>query len=168
MAQDSAYTSLNQVPAFFKSKTFGHLVSEHKITKILDVGGGKFDTATDFLSEKENIQNIVYDPYNRSEKHNLRAMKSFQQPVEEGYGKMVVCLNVLNVIHNDDELEATVAFCACNAMGCTVVFQIYEGSKSGRKTTKTVQRNQRTSAYVKTVQKFFKNVRVTRNLIIAS
>lgn len=153
MALDSAYTSLNQVPAFFKSQTFRNLVAENKVTKILDIGGGKYDKATDYLLEHENIQNHVFDLFNRSERHNNNATIQFKKPVEPGYGKMVVCLNVLNVIRIDDELECVVALCALNANSCKVVFQIYEGNKTGRKSTKTAQRNQITRSYGDIVRK---------------
>ena len=167
MAQDSAYTSLNQVPAFFKSKTFQKIVADNKIKQILDVGGGKFDKATDFL-RTQKIQNLVYDPFNRTRAHNrlVRNIFMWEIPYEN---KMVTCLNVLNVIQDDKELDKTIKLCAeaTVAKGCITVFQIYEGDKSGIKSTTTVQRNQRTKDYLNAVAKHFPYARVVRNLIIA-
>ena len=56
----SAKTSIPQIPALFKHKdvTFGK-------TNI-DIGGGKFDLATNFLAE-QGTKNYVFDPNNRSE-----------------------------------------------------------------------------------------------------
>ena len=35
----------------------------------LDIGGGKYDTATDYL-ENFGVENLIYDPYNRDEEWN--------------------------------------------------------------------------------------------------
>ena len=56
----SAKTSINKnkVPALFKLAVF------KPDTVNLDYGGGKFDTATEYL-KKFNVTNLIYDPYNR-------------------------------------------------------------------------------------------------------
>ena len=36
---------------------------------VLDYGGGKYDTVTEFLKE-QHIHNHIYDPYNRSAEEN--------------------------------------------------------------------------------------------------
>ena len=67
----SAKTSLKQIPALFKDKSvvFGK-------TNV-DVGGGRFDLATNFLAER-GTKNMVFDPYNRGAAEN-KATLSFLQ-----------------------------------------------------------------------------------------
>lgn len=62
-AISSAKTSLRQVPALFKDKNvqFGDVN--------IDIGGGKYDLATEFLAER-GTQNLVFAPYNRGETTN--------------------------------------------------------------------------------------------------
>ena len=54
----SAKTSIKQVPALFKNPNakFGAVN--------VDIGGGKFDLAADFLAQN-GTRNLVFDPYNR-------------------------------------------------------------------------------------------------------
>lgn len=181
MPQEAAYTSIRQIPAFFKSVAFDKLVTDRNIRIILDVGGGKYDDATNFLRDKMDITNLVYDPYNRPRQENDQNLTTFQDYVvpknlNMGAGivdnvnpahsyKLVTCLNVLNVIPDDNEMERVVKFCAIHE--CPAVFQIYEGTKSGRKSTKTVQRNQKTRSYIEVISKHFARVECKRNLIYA-
>ena len=55
----SANTSINstKVPAVFRKADFC------KGTVNLDMGGGKYDTATEYL-EGKGVENLILDPYN--------------------------------------------------------------------------------------------------------
>ena len=70
-AISSAKTSIKQVPALFKNKNvkFGE-------TNI-DIGGGRFDLATDYLAE-QGVRNMVFDPYNRGEEVNTATLQFLQ------------------------------------------------------------------------------------------
>lgn len=60
--------------------------------RVLDVGGGQFDTNKKFL-EKLGVELLVWDPYNRSSTHN-QAVKAL---VSEGVS-IVTSMSVLNVV----------------------------------------------------------------------
>ena len=101
----SAKTSINskRVPAVFK-KTSKYMP---KGGVNLDVGGGKFDTATEFLADN-GIVNLIYDPYNRSRKHNYNVLKAVNN--HDGVNT-VTCSSVLNVIQEDEVLLDIVQLC---------------------------------------------------------
>ncbi len=64
----SAKTSIRQIPALFINKNV-----EFGETNI-DIGGGRFDLATDYLREN-GTTNYVFDPYNRSEEVNAATLR---------------------------------------------------------------------------------------------
>ena len=88
----SAKTSLKQIPAGFKivDKYF----TWYQGTVNLDIGGGKYDLMTEALKEK-GVTNLVYDPYNRSMKHNADVVNTVLRI--KGV-ETVTIFNVLNVI----------------------------------------------------------------------
>ena len=61
---------------------------------VLDWGGGKYDTATEYLKE-HGIVNVIYDPYNRSESENQIALAKVDYD-------FVMISNVLNVVAERD------------------------------------------------------------------
>ena len=104
----SAKTSIKQVPAGFKiiDKYFGWKPN----TINLDIGGGKFDLMTEKLLEK-SVTNLVFDPYNRSQKHNddvLMVCRQFSADT-------VTIFNVLNVI-KEYEMQINVLNLALEAV----------------------------------------------------
>ncbi len=64
-------TSINsaKVPAIFRKIDWTDLTSQ----KNIDIGGGKYDTATEYLMQY-GVSNIIYDPFNRSFNDNLRVV----------------------------------------------------------------------------------------------
>ena len=66
----------------------------------LDMGGGKYDDVTEALA-KRGIDNVVIDPYNRSDYHNQLALEMLQsRPADTA-----TLSNVLNVIqHREDRI----------------------------------------------------------------
>lgn len=116
----SANTSINsnKVPAIFKK------IKWKMGTKNLDWGGGKYDTATIYLKEL-NCSNTIYDPYNRSEEENNKALK------ETNYDSVTIS-NVLNVIKEKENRINIVreALKYIKEKG-KVYISIYEGDKSG-------------------------------------
>ena len=91
----SAKTSLKQIPAGFKivDKYF----TWYQGIVNLDIGGGKYDLMTEALKEK-GVENLVYDPYNRSVVHNVKIVFK----ISEMSVDTVTIFNVLNVIKEHD------------------------------------------------------------------
>ena len=91
----SAKTCIKQIPAGFKivDKYFGWQPN----TMNLDIGGGKYDLFTDALKEK-GVNNLVFDPYNRTPEHNQQVLMI----CESFPADTVTIFNVLNVIKEFD------------------------------------------------------------------
>jgi len=120
MAQASAKTSRNIIPSAFKAFDVGQVN--------LDFGGGKYDTATEFLKEK-NVTNLVFDPFNRSKEHNTLIMS---QVIVNGCDS-ITCLNVLNVIPLTERLQVYkhIKMILETTRCKKVIFQMYAGNGTG-------------------------------------
>ncbi|MEG1491467.1 MAG: strawberry notch family protein [Oscillospiraceae bacterium] len=172
----SGDTSINKekLPAVFSR------VSWEPGTINLDLGGGKFDNATEYLSAL-GVTNYVYDKYNRSEEHNARAASATQ----EGQSDTVTVSNVLNVIKEKSGRDEVLlnALDAVKADG-TVYITVYEGNGKGEgkfsqfdtvknedgtfiKVPKSWQENRLTSSYLPEVRKYFSDVSIRNKVIIA-
>ena len=157
----SAGTSIKQVPALFKNKnvTFG------KVN--IDIGGGKFDLATDYLSSI-GTQNRVFDPYNRSSEVNNDTLEYLQQG---NRADTATCANVLNVIA-EPEARANVILEAAKSIAPDgkAYFMVYEGdgSGNGKRTSAGWQNNRMTDSYVEEIEAYFNDVERRGKLIIAS
>ena len=81
----SAKTCVNQVPAAFKR------IEWIPGTVNLDYGGGRFDTATNYLYE-QGVTNLVFDPFNRSMEHNIGVLHHRVR------ANTATLCNVLNVV----------------------------------------------------------------------
>ena len=155
----SANTSVNTVPKLFKSR---HFKPSPNLT-ILDYGGGKYDTTKNFVEKKYHCKLNVYDPFNRTQEENYRAL--FDRI------DIITCCNVLNVIEEDKDLIhllKTIDFIA--GTNIPIYFQIYEGNKNGigTETSKGYQRNWKTEKYLPYITEVFKyrNPIVKSNYII--
>lgn len=84
---NSANTSINVVNAVYKKLNF------IPNTLVFDYGGGKYDTNTRYMADKE-VKVVVFDPYNRTQTHNEKVLKY----IETHRPNYIVCSNVLNVI----------------------------------------------------------------------
>lgn len=162
-AQDikSADTSINsaKLPAVFSRVTF------EPGTVNLDIGGGRFDNVTEHLASI-GVTNYIYDPYNRTNEHNDKVAKKTQ----EGQSDTVTISNVLNVIKEQKARDNVIA----NAVDAvktngTVYITVYEGNGQGegRQTTKGWQENRKTVTYMSEIRKFFSEVTLRNNVIIA-
>lgn len=155
----SANTSINstKVPALFKK------VDWSMIHKNVDIGGGKFDTATDYLATL-GVVNVIFDPYNRSEKHNLNTVMDLAiNPAETA-----TISNVLNVIKEKDKRIEVLKLARKWSKMCFI--SVYEGNKSGSgKVSKKGcwQENRKLVDYITEVQEVFPNVKITRGFIVA-
>jgi len=156
----SAETSLNQVPGLFKK--FGGQLGPRNI----DIGGGKYDTGTDFLAKKFRIKSRVYDPYNRTKEFNEETLKDFF-----GSADSATIANVLNVIKEGPAREDLLKFISKSIKPKgSAFFGIYEGNKSGigAPTSKGYQRNLPASGYLEEISKYFDIKKKTGNYIIGS
>ena len=160
MAQDSAYTSVKILPKAFKMFSFHG--------RNLDFGGGKWDKATVYLKNNHNCENLVYDPYNRTEEHNKEVANRVQTKGVDS----ITCLNVLNVIKNKNERYNTLyAIKLLTEVSADigklpiVIFKVYEGDKTSNKDIQTCMK---TKEYVPEIQAHFPNWSIKRkgNVII--
>lgn len=157
----SAGTSIPQTAGTIKGK-----INWRPGTVNVDIGGGRFDKATNFLKEK-GVENLVFDPFNRNAKHN----KAVAERVRDEKVDTVTCTNVLNVIDNEGA-RANVILQAAKALkeGGTAYFSVYEGDKSGvgRQTKKdSWQNNRRTKDYVPEIEQYFEDVTLKNGVITA-
>jgi hypothetical protein len=140
----SASTSINKtkVPALFKK------IHWTPYTTNIDFGGGKFNTASDYLWNNYRIASLIFDPYNRTYEENevvLNYAKEFNGV------DTVTCSNVLNVIKGEKGRKVVILNCfdLLKTNGCAY-FSVYEGNKSGigKQTGKDRwQENRRLSSY---------------------
>jgi len=154
----SAKTSVNMVPTLFKRVTeFGKLN--------LDIGGGKFDTASEWLLENHGCKNLVYDPYNRTATQNSYALRHAHDL------DTITVSNVLNVIKEKERRAAVLDMTAHYASPDTKVYiTVYEGDRTGkgRETRCGYQLHRKTEDYIKEISEFFETVERKGKLIIAS
>ena len=155
----SNFKQKNHLPYTFR------LISWRKQSVNLDIGGGQFNLATDYLA-KHGVRNLVYDPFRRGAEHNDLILKL----VDENPVDTVTVNNVLNTIREESERLKVIRL-AAKALkpGGTAYFLIHEGDRSGLGclTLFCWQNNMRTDAYLSEISRYFKSVRISRNLIIA-
>jgi hypothetical protein len=149
-------TSINKtkVPVLFKKLVEHRLLDWHTIN--LDLGGGKYDNATEYL-KNHYVTSFVLDPYNRSEEHNNKVLDYLK------FGKFdsVTLSNVLNII-KEPEVRAELIKNAYYYVksGGSIFISVYEGDKSGigKQTGKDKwQENRRTGSYVQEIYNIFRS-----------
>lgn len=162
----SAKTSINanKVPAIFRKLPWAKAKLDCQDRFInVDIGGGKYDTATEYLS-KFGIENLIFDPYNRDFKHNLRVV--MEVAVEPA--NTATISNVLNVIKEREKRLEILR--TAKRWSRTVFIKVHEGDKSGiGKQTKAGcwQENRRTTDYIAEVLEVFPDVSIKNGIIVA-
>lgn len=117
----STRTSINQVPRIFMEIINNNLYNEGDIN--LDIGGGKYDKSTEYLS-RFGVTNYIFDPFNRDNEHNKYVISK----TENGQSDSVTVLNVLNVI-KEEENQIQILKQAKNAVkkgGVVYIFSNYK------------------------------------------
>ena len=161
----SANTSVNKnkVPAVFRKVHWD-------IRDInLDFGGGKYDTASDFLMREYGAINLIYDPFNRTREHNGAVLVDLYV---HGGADTCTISNVLNVI--DEKLDRLIALQMAKTLmkrGGLAYITVYEGNRSGigRRTGKDQwQNNLPLSAYLDEVKEVFDRAYIDRGMIVAA
>jgi hypothetical protein len=131
-----------------------------------DIGGGRFDKASHFLFER-GVENLVYDPFNRSYEHNCAVALR----VQGGQCATATLANVLNVIA-DPVLRDRVLAQAADAIGDDgrVFIQVFEREKTGVGclTSKGWQENRRLESYLPEIQRHFNAIALRDGVIVAS
>lgn len=121
--------------------------------------------ATDYLKEK-GVTNIVFDPFQRSDEHNQKAVAA----IKNGQADTATVANVLNVIPDPKERAKTIRR-AANAVGKTGVayFQVHEGDGDGksRATRDGWQEYRKLASYMPEIEKYFRFVTRTKGYIEA-
>lgn len=157
----SAATSNNQIAAGFKK------IPLNRFTTNLDYGGGKYDTATEFLANR-CITNLVYDPYNRTPEHNDLSMET----ANDGQVQSITCFNVLNVLELSEVNSVILRLYHLAMINlCPVYIQVYEGNKDGfghQSKQDCWQRNERKEAYITRLEKVGFNVEVANGILICT
>lgn len=161
----SADTSINsgKLPAVFNMINF-------KSGSInLDYGGGKFDNAAAYLAEKYDATNLVYDPYNRTAKHNSEVIKEIR--ANDG-ADTATCSNVLNVIQEESaRIKVLENIKKLVKPSGEVYITVYEGNGSGQgkvtQNNKSYQLNKKTADYLEEIQSVFPDATRKGKLIIA-
>jgi len=157
----SAATSINQrqMPATFKR------VKWQSGTRNADIGGGRFDNATDYLADI-GVENVIYDPYNRTQESNQAAVSK----ISGGQSDTATVNNVLNVIAEPESRNLVIrqAADAIKPNG-KAYFLIYEGNKKGvgSPTASGWQENRKAETYIAEIRKHFGSVTRKGNLITA-
>ena len=157
----SENTSINftKVPAVFK--LVGHW---RPGTMNLDYGGGKADTAVEYLKQYDVI-NLVYDPYNRSSEHNQEVIRLIR---EHGGADTATCSNVLNVIKEPEvRLNVLKNISKLVKSGGTVYITVYEGKGNNAEgpTKSGYQLNRKTADYLEEIQQVFPDAKRKGKLI---
>lgn len=155
----SANTSVNKskVPVLFKK------ILWIPNTRNVDIGGGKYDTATEYLA-MQGVENLIYDPYNRSSENNKEIMLKFFFHMAD----TSTISNVLNVI-KEKENRIDVLKLARRWSKMTYI-TVYEGNKSGigKESKKGCwQENRCLNSYVQEVEEIFNRVKIHNHIIIA-
>lgn len=161
----SAKTCIKQIPAGFRivDKYFGWKPN----TINLDIGGGKYELMTEALKEK-GVDNLVFDPYNRTQKHNEDVLKACRL-----FGANTVTIfNVLNVIE-EYEMQINVLNLALEAVrdsGIVFVRSTYMNPNkvSGITKSGTFQHYLTMNEYLEIVKKVFPNAELKYGIIYAT
>jgi hypothetical protein len=159
----SASTSINstKLPSTFNSPLFD--TPQNSIN--VDLGGGRFDNATEALKNR-GITNLIIDPYNRTKEFNDRNEElARKNPIAS-----VTVNNVLNVIMEPEERENVIKKAKSYLkQGGKAFFLIYykTGKQAGETSKGSWQNHMLPKEYVPEIRKYFSTVKVKGNLIIA-
>lgn len=160
----SAKTSLKQIPAGFNiiDKHFGWQPN----TINFDIGGGKYDLMTEKLCEK-GVTNLIFDPYNRSQKHNEGVLSVCRHL----HVDTVTIFNVLNVV-KEFEIQIGILNLALETLkddGMVFVRSTYKNPNKASGVTKsgTFQHYLTQKQYLEIVRKVFPNAELKYGLIFA-
>jgi hypothetical protein len=143
-------SSRNHVPALFKK------IDWEPSTRNLDLGGGAYETATEWLAER-GVCNLIIDPYNRSELHNFKMRNiAFNLPLHS-----VTLANVLNVIPDRDKRLEVLSHARSyhRRHECPVYISCYNAS--GQPSVSECQTRMSLKDYIPEIKEVFGDAEVT-------
>jgi hypothetical protein len=161
MQLNLANSSLNHIPAIFRKIPW-------EVGQInFDVGGGRYDKATDFLFDN-GVMNVIFDQYARSAEHNFRSMEW----MEENEADTATLSNVLCVIKEKRERLNLLALAKDYLKpGGKLYVSIYAGDGTGRgkpTKSKTWQNNRPLRTYLREIKEIFPDATLEKGFIIAT
>lgn len=159
---DSAATSINsnRLPAIYR------MIDIPEDTIGLDFGGGKFDNCVEYIRDL-GATLCVYDPYNRSAKHNSEVISTLR---DNGGADWAVNSNVLNVIKEPEARLAVLKnISKLTKSGAPIYITVYEGrgDRQEGRTKSGYQLNRKTADYLEEIQQVFPDAIRKGKLIIA-
>lgn len=97
----------------------------------VDIGGGKFDNAHEYINSNFGATNLVFDPFSRDFKHNEMVFNAIE---EHGGADSVTCFNCLNVIKEPQARENVIMQCSqVLKPHCKAYFQVYSNPTEYKK-----------------------------------
>lgn len=153
----SKLTSVNVLPKLFKHSS----IIWKKGTTNLDLGGGRFDTTTNYLNKK-GVTNFVYDPYWKSKEHNTKVLSN------KNYNTATIS-NVLNVIAEPEEQEALIkkAYDRAPILYITAWKNPKQKEAKSDEKRNSFQHHKKIDEYVPIVKKYYPNVVIKSGVIHA-
>ena len=151
----SPKTSMNQIAAGFKK------IEWARGSINLDIGGGMYNKATEYLKVTHDVTNYVYDPYNRPLSRNTNSWDKTK------YAPTSTIFNVLNVI--DNKLDRLITVQNAKREGTKAIYiTVYEKNKSskGSWSTRGWQNNMKTIEYLEEIQEIFPQANKEKNMIV--
>ncbi|QYZ65371.1 MAG: hypothetical protein OI74_11560 [Gammaproteobacteria bacterium (ex Lamellibrachia satsuma)] len=131
-----------------------------------DLGGGMHDNTIQYM-QSQGVENVVYDPFNRTDDYN----KASVERLKGGKATTATINNTLNVIKEADVRNQLLREAQDSLKpGGTLYIQIYEGDQTGagRNTKGDIwQENRKTADYLAEIQKVFPDAEIKRGLITA-
>lgn len=137
----SASTSINKTKTASGFPFFGGTTVDKKTNKPkwkgelawkkgmvnVDIGGGKYDNAHEYLNTNFGATNLVFDPFSRDAEHNG---KIFDQVEANGGADSVTCFNCLNVIKEPEIRDNVILQCSqVLKPNGKAYFQVYSNTK---------------------------------------
>ena len=93
----------------------------------VDIGGGKYDNAHEYLNSNFGATNLVFDPFSRNSEHNAKVFDVIEQ---NGGADSVTCFNCLNVIKEPEARDNVILQCSeVLKPNCAAYFQVYSDAK---------------------------------------
>lgn len=150
-------TSRRQVPALLKEIHEEYGWKRGMVNA--DIGGGPWPDATNWLKRK-GVTNLVYDPGHFDD----AATADVLEQILDGQCDTATVANVLNVIPKRADRDEVIELAAnCIHGEGAAFFSVHEGDGSGRgrETRDGWQAHRLLDAYLKEVDRFFKDVSIT-------
>lgn len=163
----SKNTSINskKLPAIFGKVARHYGWTQSSVN--FDIGGGKFDNASTYLKEQYQVENLIFDPHNRSDSHNATIIRSLSLTPAD----TATISNVLNVICERDIQKSLIQLAHDNLkVGGLLFITVYEGNKSGigKQTGKDQwQENKRLCDYKVLIEEVFTDCNLKGGMLVA-